>query len=118
LAAPRTDSLPAIRPAEITEELNDVWGLVVGYTKQEVRAPLRGLGKFMGWGFAGLTLNALGVLFAVLAILRAFEYESDRFHAYWSFAPFAAAFVLCALVLWLAFRSARKTPWKKEGDAK
>ena len=118
MAAARTDSLPAIRPAEITEELNDVWGLVVGYTKQEVRAPLRGLGKFMGWGFAGLTLNALGVLFAVLAILRAFETESDLFHAYLSFVPFLVAFIVCFFVLVLAWRSARRTPWKKEGDAK
>jgi hypothetical protein len=114
----RADSLPAIRPAEITEELNDVWGLVVGYTKQEVRAPMRGLGTFMGWGFAGLTLNALGVLFGVLAILRALESESDAFHAYLSFVPFLAAFVLCFVVLVLAWRSANKRPWKKEGDAK
>jgi hypothetical protein len=107
-----------IRPAEITDELNDVWGLVVGYTKQEVQSPLRGLGRFMGFGFAGLTLNALGVFFGVLAIVRAFETESDRFNAYWSWAPYFTALVVCFIVLVLAYRTVRKKPWKKEGDAK
>jgi hypothetical protein len=110
--------VPDIRTSEITEELNDVWGLVVGYTKQEVQSPLRGLGRFMGFGFLGLTLNALGVMFAVLAILRVFQTESDRFNAYLSFVPYLTAFVVCLLVLFVAYRSARKQPWKKEGDAK
>ena len=110
--------MPRIRPAEITEELNDVWSLVVGYTKQEVQSPLRGLGRFMGWGAAGMFCFALATGFGVLAILRAFETESDRFNVYLSWVPYAVALVWCGLIGWRAARSVKRTPWKKEGDAK
>jgi hypothetical protein len=110
--------VPGIRTSEITEELNDVWGLVVGYTKQEVRSPLRGLGSFMGWGAAGMLCFALATGLGVLAILRAFQTESDLFNAYWSWVPYAVALFWCIVIGGLGFRSVKRTPWKKEGDAK
>ena len=108
-----------VRPAEIGEELNEVWRLVVGYTKQETAAPLRGLGAFMRYGIVGMVLFAVGTGFGVLAILRAFEAETILDTNNWSFVPYVVALVWCVMVGFLAARSVARTPWKQtEGDGK
>jgi hypothetical protein len=106
-----------VRPAEITEELNDVWRLVVGYTKQETVAPLRGIGRFMRWGVIGMLFFSLGTAFGVMAIVRALETETEL-DGYWSWVPYFAAFAWVVIVGLLSARSVARTPWKKEGDAK
>jgi hypothetical protein len=107
-----------VRPAEITEELNDVWRLVVGYTKQEAVAPLRGIGAFMRRGAIGMVFFALGTGFGVLAIVRALETETDTaLTGYWSWVPYFAATAWVVIVGVLAVRSLARTPWKKKGDA-
>jgi uncharacterized membrane protein len=107
-----------VRPAEITEELNDVWRLVVGYTKQEAVAPLRGIGAFMRWGVVGMVLFALGTGFGVMAIVRALETETDTaLTGYWSWVPYFAATAWVVIVGVLSARSLAHTPWKKKGDA-
>lgn len=107
-----------VRPAEITEELNDVWRLVVGYTKQETTAPLRGIGRFARNGLIGMIFFAIGTGFAVLAIVRGLQTEtSDALDGNWSFVPYLASLVGCAIVGFLAARSVARTPWKSEEGA-
>lgn len=108
-----------VRPAHITDELNDVWGLVVGYTKQETVAPLRGIGRFMRWGAIGMILFALGTAFGTFAILRGLQTETDTaLTGYWSWVPYAGAVIFVAIVGVLSARSVARTPWKQKGDAK
>jgi hypothetical protein len=115
---PRT--MPRLmRAGEIGDELNDVWRLVVGYTKQETTAPLRGIGAFMRRGILGMVFFAIGTGFGVMAILRAFEAETTLDENNWSFVAYVAALAWCGIVGFLAARSVARTPWKnKEGDAK
>jgi hypothetical protein len=108
-----------VKPAEMGEELNDIWRLVVGYTKQETTAPLRGIGRFAGYGFGGMVCFALATGFGVLAILRGLQAETWLDEHYWSVVPYALAMLWCLIVGVVAYRSVNKTPWKKqEGDAK
>ena len=103
-----------MKPAEITEELSDVWRLIVGYAKQETAAPLRGLAAFMRFGVMGMTAFAIGVGFAALAIIRALQAETSLGDGNWSFVPYLASLVGCAVVLFLAIRSVSRTPWKSK----
>lgn len=105
-----------VRPAEITDELNDIWRLVVGYGKQEVRAPLRGLGAFMRWGALGMVFFALGTGFGTLAIVRGVQSQTHAWIK--AFAPYVAALVWIGIVGGLSARSVARTPWKQKGDAK
>jgi hypothetical protein len=109
-----------VKPAEITEELSDVWRLIVGYAKQETTAPLRGLASFMRYGVMGMAAFAIGAGFAALAIIRALQAETSLGDGNWSFVPYLASLVGCAAVLALAIRSVAKTPWKSKakGDDK
>jgi hypothetical protein len=108
------------KPLAITEELTDVWRLIVGYAKQETVAPLRGLLAFMRFGVMGMTALAIGTGFAALAIVRALQAETTLGDGNWSFVPYVASLVGCAVVLGLAIRSVVKTPWKAKakGDGK
>ena len=106
------------RPAQITDELNDVWRLVVGYTKQETTAPLRGLLAFMRWGAIGMILFALGTTFGTIAILRGLQSETDTaLTGYWSWVPYVGALVFVGIVGFLSARSVTRAPWKQKGDA-
>ena len=112
-----------VRPAEITDELNDVWRLVVGYTKQETTAPLRGIGRFARNGLAGMIFFAIGTGFGALAIVRGLQTETgDTLDGNWSFVPYVASLAGCAIVGFLAARSVARTPWKtkaiEKGDGK
>ena len=109
-----------VRPAEITDELNDLWRLVVGYAKQETAAPLRGLVDFIRYGIMGMTLFALGAAFAAIAIVRALQTEFHAFDGNWSVVPYIASIFGSGIVLALAIRSVARTPWKSdnEGNAK
>ena len=107
-----------VRPAEMTEELNEVWRLVVGYTKQETTAPLRGIGAFMRNGILGMTLFAIGTGFAALAIVRGLQSETgDALDGNWSFVPYLASLFGCGIVGFLAARSVARTPWKSKTTA-
>jgi hypothetical protein len=108
-----------VKPAQITDELNDIWRLVVGYAKQETISPLRGVANFMRFGFAGMVCFAIGSAFASLAILRGLQYETTL-DGNWSFVPYLVSIVGCLIVLGLAVRSVSRTPWKTKdkGDTK
>ncbi|HVT76345.1 MAG TPA: hypothetical protein VHD87_04890 [Acidimicrobiales bacterium] len=105
-----------VRPAEFTEELNDVWRLVVGYTKQETTAPLRGIGPFMRAGALGMVFFTIGTFFGTLAVVRGLE---TYLHTWLkAFLPYVGASVWLIIVGGLAYRSMRRTPWKKQGEGK
>lgn len=106
-------------PTQITEELNDIWRLVVGYAKQETTAPLRGIGQFMRYGVLGMVCFAIGSFFAALATLRGLQTETVlRGNGWQSAAAYFITLVVCAVVLALAGRSVARTPWKNKGETK
>ena len=107
LTESRLSRVARVKPAQITEELNDVWRLVVGYAKQETTAPLRGIANFARCGFIGMTCFAIGSGFAALAILRALQ-DGDQRSVDGNLvlrAVSRAASSGCAIVLALAMRS-------------
>ncbi|MDP1792718.1 MAG: hypothetical protein Q8K63_01165 [Acidimicrobiales bacterium] len=105
------------KPTQITDELNDVWRLVVGYAKQETAAPLRGVFAFMRNGLFGMICLAVGTGFAALAILRALQTETTLTGGSWgSLAAYATTALGCGIVLGLAMRSVVRTPWKDKED--
>ena len=60
------------------EVVKDLWQLVRDYAKQETIDPFKAIGRFLAFGMAGAVVLSLGVLFAVLAILRSLQTETDE----------------------------------------
>ncbi|MEA2828995.1 MAG: hypothetical protein QOG43_3434 [Actinomycetota bacterium] len=61
--------------------------LVVAYFKQETIEPIKGLGRFVGWGLAGSLAVGLGGVMIVLGLLRLLQ-TVDAFDGNWSFIPY------------------------------
>src|SRR5262245_20786142 len=100
---PRTKPLP-----ELVTELRE---LVVAYVKQETLEPLRSLGRWVGFGFAGSLLLGFGVVFLAMSALRALQEETgDTFTGHWSWVPYVIVIVALGLggaLVWV-LRAARQ----------
>jgi hypothetical protein len=100
VAARHDDSTKSI-PQVATE----LWELSIAYARQETIDPLKGLGRFLGFGVGGAILLGLGTILLGLAGLRALQTETDTmFTGNLSWIPYlivvAAALLLSALVVW------------------
>lgn len=98
-----------------TEVATDLWQLVRDYAKQETIDPLKSLGRFFGYGLAGAVLVSVGLVFAVLAILRVLQNETgSRLTGSWNFVPYVVAIVLAGIVAGLCVRAITKP--NRSGD--
>ncbi len=100
-------------PKTIPQVATELWELSTAYAKQETIDPLKGLGRFVGWGVGGAVMLAIGVVLLMLAGLRALQSETDSmFTGNLSWLPYlitvAVGLVLIALALWRVTR--RKGP--------
>ncbi|HLT17332.1 MAG TPA: phage holin family protein [Acidimicrobiales bacterium] len=60
----------------VPELASELWQLTVDYAKQETIDPLKGLGRFIGFGLAGALALGIGVTLLMLAGLRALQTET------------------------------------------
>jgi len=90
-------------PQQDVRELKD---LVVAYAKQETIEPLKGLGRYVGFGLAGALLMGTGIGFLAMGVLRALqENRGWAVNGNWSWVPYVIDVVLLvvvAAVVWLA----------------
>ena len=83
----------------------DFFELVKAYAKQETVEPLRGAGRWVGFGVAGSLLLMLGSISLTLAMLRVLQEETgSSFTGNLSWVPYlatlAAAVVVLILLVW------------------
>lgn len=70
-------ALTDTRPDE-QASVEEVVELVKTYARQETIGPLRGAGKWLGMGAAGAVLLGLGLVIALLGLLRLIQTEWER----------------------------------------
>jgi Putative Actinobacterial Holin-X, holin superfamily III len=100
-------------PQQDVRELKD---LVVAYAKQETIEPLKGLGRYVGYGLAGALLMGTGACFLAIGLLRALQGNRGwAVHGNWSWVPYVVDVVLLvgvAALVWLS-RSKRSAKNKR-----
>jgi hypothetical protein len=103
----------ADNPQQDVRELKD---LVIAYAKQETIDPLKSLGRYVGFGFAGALLIGTGVCFLAIGLLRALQGNRGWLvHGNWSWTPYAIDVVLLVAIaglVWMA-RSTRNEKNKR-----
>jgi cytochrome c biogenesis protein CcdA len=73
----------------VTEVATELWELSLAYAKQETIDPLKGLGRFLGFGVMGAFLLGIGTSLLLLGGLRALQTETgSTFTGNWSWAPY------------------------------
>ena len=91
----------ADNPQQDVRELKD---LVVAYAKQETIEPLKGLGRYVGYGIAGALLIGTGVCFLAIGLLRALQGNRGWLvNGNWSWVPYLVVVILLFVVAALAW---------------
>jgi hypothetical protein len=87
----------------------ELYDLLVSYTKQETTEPLKGLGRYIGYGAFGSVFVALGSTLVVIAVLRVLQTETGTtFTGNWSWAPYLLTLLVAALIIALSIRAITK----------
>lgn len=90
-------------PTSIPELASDLWQLTVDYAKQETIDPLKGLGRFVGFGIGGAFALGIGVTLLLLSGLRALQTETGTtFTGNLSWIPYLVVVVVGVILIALA----------------
>lgn len=93
----------------VPQVLSELKELTVTYAKQETVDPLKGLGRFVGFGVGGSIVLGIGLCLLGLAALRALQTETgDTFEGGWSWAPYLITTAVLGLLAVLAVRAIKE----------
>jgi hypothetical protein len=83
-----------------SQGIADLVDLVKAYAKQETLDPMKGVGRWLGYGVAGSVLMMIGLVELSLAMLRSLQTETgSTFTGNWSWAPYVFTLAAVALVI-------------------
>ena len=102
--------MPEPEPKSMPEVATELWALTKDYARQETVDPLKGVGRYLGYGAAGALLGGVGVILLMLAGLRALQTETgDALDGNLSWLPYLIVLVVAAaLVAWAVTRISKK----------
>jgi hypothetical protein len=102
----------------LVAQATELWQLVRDFAVQEIKAPLVGAVRFLGFGLAGAILLGIGSALVALALLRFLQTETGTaLDGHLSFVPYLLVVVACAGVIALAAsRMGTKEAGGKDGD--
>lgn len=105
-------------PKSIPDVVQELWELLKAYAQQETIDPLRGLGRYLGFGIGGAALLSLGLVFLALGLLRTLQTKTgDVFTGWLSALPYLIVLVAVALVAALAAsRITKGNPKQSPGE--
>jgi hypothetical protein len=92
-------------PKSIPQVATELWDLSLAYAKQETVDPLKGLGRYLGYGLGGSLVFGMGSVLLLLSALRALQTETGTtFTGSLSYVPYLivslAAALLVGLLVW------------------
>lgn len=87
----------------VPSTIQELWQLLVAYARQETIGPLKGIGRYLGYGVGGALLVAIGVILLALAGLRALQTETgSTFTGNLSWIPYLIVLAGLAVVIGVA----------------
>jgi hypothetical protein len=93
----------------MSAQVGEVWELIVAYAKQETVEPIKGLGRFIGWGVLGAVALAIGIVLLLLAVLRVLQTETgSALQGHLSWTPYLATLVVAAVTAYVAAKQIQK----------
>ena len=103
------------QPSSDSGSIGDVIDLVKDYARQETLGPLRGAGRWLGFGAAGALCIGLGLALVALGLLRLIQtLGDDVFDGAWSFVPYFIVLVVVGLATAVAVSRISKATLGKE----
>jgi hypothetical protein len=90
------------------DDVSQVLDTVKAYAKQETLGPLKGVGRSIGLGLAGVICLGVGTVIMLIAVLRLLQTETSAFEGNWSFVPYVIDLVLAIIIVALALSRIKK----------
>lgn len=91
----------ASRSGGLKADFDDLLATLRAYVKQETIGPLRGLGRYLGFGLAGTICFAVAEVFLVLGVVRVSQSTTSIFDGNLSFVSYLLGVVACAASIFL-----------------
>lgn len=114
-----SDSGPRGDDADLATSGRELFDLLVAYAKQETTDPLRGLGRYLGFGAGGSVFMALGSLLVVIGVLRVLQTETgSTFTGSLSWIPYLIALAVAAVFIAFAVAAINGTSTPGEKAAR
>jgi len=89
----------------LSDTVQDLWDLLVSYTRQETIEPLRNVGRFIAYGVGGMLIMTLGAIFLTMSALRALQTQTGSvFDGNWSWVPYLIVAVVLGGLAAIAVR--------------
>lgn len=110
------DITPPPKAADDDASLAEVIDYVKAYAQQETIGPLKGAGRWLGFGFGGAFALGLGLMFVLLGVLRLLqtEFSSWATTGPWSWAAYLAVFAISAILLFFTIKRIQQDNLSKE----
>ena len=90
---------------KVPDTLQERKDLLIAYAKQETIDPLRNLGRYLGFGLAGMALITLGTFFLAMALLRFLQTMlGGFFDGFWSWVPYVIVMLLLGVAIVVALK--------------
>jgi hypothetical protein len=101
-----------LNPKSIPDVVQELWELLKAYAQQETIDPLKGLGRYLGYGLGGAALLSLGVFFLGMSALRVLQTKTgDVFTGWRSALPYLIVLIVVgALAAFAASRIPKGNP--------
>jgi len=91
-------------------QFTDVKDLLVAYAKQETVDPLKGLGRFVGYGAAAMFLIGIGAIELTIALLRLLQSETGSpLTGNWSWVPYLVTLLVASAVTYASLKAVNRT---------
>jgi hypothetical protein len=95
--------VPETQSKSVPEIVTELFELTKSYARQETVDPLKGVGRYLGYGMLGALALGIGVILLMLAGLRALQTETgSTFTGNWSWLPYVIVLVVASALIALA----------------
>jgi hypothetical protein len=110
---------PAQEDKSVPAVLSELKDLTIEYAKQETVEPLKGLGRFVGFGVGGALLLGLGACLWGIAVLRFLQTETgELFTGNLQVVPYLVTVAFLGIVAGVALQQVRKGEKRHEETKK
>ena len=110
-----SDPLPRPSTRRESASVGEVVDFVKEYAIQETVGPLKGAGRWIGFGAGGAALIGLGIMLLMLGLLRAIQSEWDGVaEGGTSWIPYAIVFLVTVALIVITLLRINKTYLNKE----
>ncbi len=89
-------------------DFDDLLSTLRAYVKQETLGPIRGLGRYLGFGLAGTVCFAVAEIFLVLGVVRLLQNVTSTFEGSFSFVPYLGGAAACVFLISLTLFALRR----------